>query len=212
MLQFRNPGAVPSIFMVCALTTLLALGFWQVERLAWKRAQIAAVTAAAEAPVLSAPAEGMDYRRATFTGHYREKETLRFIAAKSGGFVHLTPLVLTDGTTTLLVSRGWVAGQAPPPPETGVVTVSGVMRPLRGPRRFSPPNAPDKNIWFVEDLPAMRLATGHSLLPYVLETGPLPRLRNDHLGYAITWFTLAALGVFMFAVYCRARPEDVRSR
>jgi cytochrome oxidase assembly protein ShyY1 len=32
-------------------------------------------------------------------------------------------------------------------------------------------------------------------------------MRNDHLGYAITWFSLALVGLVMFAFYQRI-PEN----
>ena len=62
----------------------------------------------------------------------------------------------------------------------------------------------------------MQDATSLSLLPVVIEATSTPQaglypvpneakltLRNDHLGYAITWFSLMVVGWVMFAFYHR---------
>ncbi len=79
-----------------------------------------------------------------------------------------------------------------------------------------PDNQPEHNLWFYEDLPAIEQNTGLTLLPLVVEmTGahkanvyPIPNdsatvLRNDHLEYAITWFSVMLIGLIMFAFYHR---------
>jgi len=72
---------------------------------------------------------------------------------------------------------------------------------------FTP--APDRaaNIWFARDLGAMAEALGTEPLLVVAESHPLgdwPKplrlgvnLPNDHLGYAITWFSLALIWAVM---------------
>jgi len=84
-----------------------------------------------------------------------------------------------------------------------------------------PENDPAANLWYWWDVPAMQAASGLAagakpfpdvvqLLPSAAAGGAFPRpqepkanLANNHLGYAITWFGLAAtlLGVAGFYVY-----------
>jgi surfeit locus 1 family protein len=133
---------------------------------------------------------------------------------EGNGFFQLTPLKLDNGKI-ILVNRGWAPnGWKDNAFENG--QVNGVIRPPRSKRLFSPENAIDRNIWFYEDINAMSQKTGLALEPAVIEaigqrksnTYPYPsdgkiNLRNDHFGYAITWFSLAFIGLFMFGAYHR---------
>jgi surfeit locus 1 family protein len=121
-----------------------------------------------------------------------------------------------------LVNRGWVpsdkkdaATRAEGNTQDEVV-VEGALRGSFTPKMFTPANQPERNLWFWYDLSAMSKATSLNLLPAlidatsvktvkgnILEKAPLPfpieiKIRNDHMGYAITWFLigLAALGVW----------------
>lgn len=133
-----------SILLILAGTALcLRLGFWQLDRLAQKRAENTHYLAVASLPPLSltaAPAQdltGMEYRRITVTGrydfehqvalrnHYHETEL---------GYLLLTPLLLSDGAA-ILVERGWIPASENASPtdwrqydQPGAVTVSGILR------------------------------------------------------------------------------------
>lgn len=135
----------------------------------------------------------------------------------------------------ILVNRGFISGDQEKV-RTALASeglqnpsmVEGILRPPYAPRLFSPENHPEKNIWSSEDLVQIRqelmqmlAVKSLNLMPFVLEstheeaaTGmPAPhansgeiRLKNDHLGYAITWYSLALVGVIMFVFYCR-KPD-----
>jgi surfeit locus 1 family protein len=203
MLKLRYPGIVPILFIICATALLLTMGVWQLQRMAWKEGLLAQIETGINAPVATSVTGDVAYRKAQLTGRFMEEQSLHFVGTKSGGFVFYTPLKLSSGEGVVLVNRGWFAGHEAPKAEKAVVTIEGVLRPFRDKRRFSPNNAPEKNIWFVENSAEMNAATGLTLAPYILETGTLPALRNDHLGYAITWFTLAVIGLVMFGIYFR---------
>ncbi|WP_407178193.1 SURF1 family protein [Bradyrhizobium sp. STM 3562] len=99
------------------------------------------------------------------------------------------------------------------------VTLSGYLRFPEAPGLFTPAENRDKRLWFVRDHLAMasRLGWGTVAPFYIdLETpvpangipkpGPLtPHLRDDHMQYAITWFSLAAMVLIAFAVWLRGR-------
>jgi surfeit locus 1 family protein len=118
--QPRSTGL--RLFLVaCAalvVITFLALGVWQVQRLAWKTALIARVDARVHAPPVTAPetaswsqvnAESDAYRHVRVTGVFLDKMTSRVQAVTElgSGFWLLTPLCRTDGSI-VLINRGFV--------------------------------------------------------------------------------------------------------
>jgi len=80
-------------------------------------------------------------------------------------------------------------------------------------------NAPQKNLWLWYDRPAMQEHLDLPLLPVLIDATRITRLdgtpikdaptpfpieiniRNDHLGYAITWFLIGISGVVIFGLY-----------
>jgi surfeit locus 1 family protein len=98
-----------------------------------------------------------------------------------------------------------------------MVHVSGLLRvpPQEKPGWFIPDNRPDRNDWFWIDLPAMAAADGiANAAPFYIDADPTPNpggwpkggvtplaLPNDHLQYALTWFSLAAALVVIYVVY-----------
>ncbi len=116
----RSPGL--RLFLVaCAalvVVAFLALGVWQVQRLAWKTALIARVDARVHAPPVSAPeigtwsqvnAESDAYRHVRVAGVFLDKMTTRVQAVTElgSGFWLLTPLCRTGGSI-VFINRGFV--------------------------------------------------------------------------------------------------------
>ncbi|WP_245602438.1 SURF1 family protein [Fodinicurvata fenggangensis] len=239
-LTFR-PRLWPTLLTLPVLAALLALGFWQLDRLAWKEALIAELEERREAAPISlssaleAPQEN-EYRSVSLQGNYLHDGEIHWLArtheSKSGYHV-LTPLRLTDGRE-ILVDRGWMPGTDPEANSAEVSRPEGrqeLTAVLRrggwgGPGWLSnflrPENRPAENEWLWPDLPAMADAAGMenpvteayvTLLPESAPSGlplaqaPPINLKNDHLGYAITWFTLAgALAVIYLLFHLRPRP------
>ena len=219
-MTFRKPQLIPLLFIIGATALLCTLGGWQLQRLAWKEGLIATITQAqAEPALVSLPRDmnGLDYRKISLGGHFIKDKELRMVAQPRGGqpgFSQVMPFVLSDGRV-ILVNRGWVLAhwedkQALP------TKVEGVIRPMRPKRTFTPDNQPENNLWFFEDAETMGKAVDKQLVPMIIEaTGerkkdvyPVPSdgkisLRNDHLGYAIIWFSLAVIGLVMFVFYHR---------
>lgn len=225
-LHFR-PRLWPTLAALGALALLLGLGTWQVQRLHWKEALIAARAAQLAAPPEALPAQSADwrawdFRRVEVRGTFEhEAEQLFGASAIDGQLGHhvLTPLVRPDGAA-VLVDRGWVpADRAHPAARRegqleGQVSVTGIAR-YRGAERpnwLIPDNQPEQRLWFSYDLPALEQATGLELLPVVVEADATPNpgglplggqtlveLPNNHLQYAITWYGLAAalVGVYL---------------
>ena len=114
----------PGVATVVAAALLIGLGDWQLRRLAWKEALIAAVETRAHAAPVDAPAESdwprldpadYEYRRVRLAGVFdasRQVLVFRALAEPRGryggpGYLVMTPLKLVNGAT-VLVDRGFV--------------------------------------------------------------------------------------------------------
>ncbi len=246
MRRFR-PSLWPTLFTLPTLIVLVALGVWQVQRLHWKEALIeerqmrSALPAAALPEHIAAP-EDLEYTPLKVRGQFHHDRELFLAARTLNGRVGLhvvTPFELADGRV-LMIDRGWIpeAGRDPATrPEgqiPGVIEVSGLGRlpGWKGLDWMQPENLPVENLWFWVDPPAMAAAAGlpKAVESLYLDAGPAenpggwPRggqtrieLPNDHLQYAITWFSLAVALVVIYLVYHlrhetgkapRKAPED----
>ena len=228
----RVKSWIGSLAVLAALATLIGLGTWQVERRAWKHALIAHIEARIHAPAVVLPGRiddprPWDYRHVRATGHFLHDHELHLanrVRDGEAGVDVVTPLVRPDGDV-VLVDRGWVPldladparrgqGQVP-----GTVTVAGIARIPAGPGYFTPPNDPARGFWITADIKAMARAMGLGpALPVVLEADATPNpggwprgggtrvtLRDEHLQYAITWYSLAVALVVIVLVSRRRR-------
>jgi surfeit locus 1 family protein len=205
----------------------LALGTWQVQRLFWKLDLIARVDARVHAPPSAAPQHADwagvsraqdEYRHVVLQGHWLPKHALRVQAVTElgSGFWLLMPLQ-QDNADVVWVNRGYVASSAGAvPAATGSVEVTGLLRLTEPGGAFLRHNDPAQNRWFSRDVAAMSAAQGlSSVAPYFVDAdkaaaqvGPnapvggltVVHFQNNHLVYALTWYTLAAgvlLGVWV---------------
>jgi surfeit locus 1 family protein len=238
MTAFR-PLLWPTIFTVPVTLLLLALGFWQIHRLYWKRELIeqrqAAVSAAPLAALSLKDAKGMEFRHVSDEGVFLHDKEI-FIGATSEvgrqGYQILTPL-LEPGGRMVFVNRGFIPAELKDPARraggqlAGTVRVQGLLRlpPAGRPAWFLPDNRPDLNYWFWVDLLAMsaadklepdRVASFYIDADASPNPGGWPKggvtrlaLPNDHLQYAITWFSLA---VALMVIYFLFHRRDARTR
>ncbi len=122
-MQGFRPGRVPTLAMLVAVSVFCALGTWQIRRLAWRNADLAAKWEKIDAPpaklaeVLRDP-PAHDWRRTTVSGRF-EPDSSVFVGPVTLGSVPgvrvLTLLRVgpdeggaVDGTTRLLIDRGFV--------------------------------------------------------------------------------------------------------
>ena len=207
---------------------LVALGVWQVQRLAWKEgvlAEIEARIAAAPVPVPAAPDPEADrYLPVEVTGRFGAAH-VRVLVSQRGmgaGYRLISPFTASGGRR-LLVDRGVipVAEEVPPPP-AGAVTVTGNLHWPDERDGFTPDNDVAGNTWFAREVPVLAghfgtepvLVIARALAPAEPAVAPLPvsteGIPNDHLNYAITWFSLAAvwMGMTLFLLW-RIRRRTV---
>lgn len=204
----------PLLFGVVGIAILLALGTWQLRRLAWKEGVLAGIAVRMEAeagPVPATPTEAEhEYRRVRLEGELLPGEIHVYTSAppRGVGYRIIAPLALDDGRR-ILIDRGFVPIEQKDARRTiGPTTIEGVL--LWPDETDSFTSAPDraKNIWFARDAGPMAAALGTAPVLVVAAMGgdaadaptPLPvgvNIPNDHLGYAVTWFSLAAVWAVM---------------
>ena len=165
--------------VVAGTGVLLALGTWQVQRLAWKQGLIARVEANRSGePVpydeLVAIAQGggdVEYRPVRLRGRFLHEHEQYYLATHegtTGRFVY-TPLERSDGRF-VWVNRGFVPQRRMDPATradgqvAGTVEVTGLAReaPDAKPNFFTPENEPARRLYFWKDRDTMTRAAGLS--------------------------------------------------
>lgn len=141
------------------------------------------------------------------------------------GWLVVTPFRLSDRDMTILVNRGWVPHKMKSA-ETrqnsmvmGEIELVGVVRLTETRAPFMPKNIAQKGQWFYRDLNEMSSHLGCS--PVWLDVRgisqppkgwPIPNqtrvsLRNEHLSYLVTWYSLSFLTTLMwYRVFIRKLP------
>jgi surfeit locus 1 family protein len=187
----------PGLFTLVGLAILVALGFWQLHRLAWKEALIGEVSARASAPAVAAPDEadwsgldsaGYEYRRVHVAGTYDfANQALVFRALENPrgpyggpGYLVLTPLRLADGAS-IIVNRGFIPSEqrsafsAASTQAPRVANVTGLMRASEPRNWFTPADDPARGQWFTRDPAAIAAAFKlERIAPFTIdaEAGP----------------------------------------
>ncbi|GIK39784.1 MAG: SURF1-like protein [Chloroflexota bacterium] len=151
----------------------------------------------------------------------------------------VTPLRLKDSDQAVLVDRGWIPrGDSDPDPADltaydlpGEVTLEGIAYQTQTrPGGLSPLDPPLKEgqtrlvAWFRVDIERIQEQLPYPLLPIFIRQLPgsqadapnLPRQESGltldegpHLGYALQWFSFAAILVVTYAVFLR---QELRKR
>lgn len=162
-----------AVLVALALATLLALGTWQVQRLQWKEALIAAASERPAAPAVAAPGPSAwpdfslpdwNYARVRLTGEFGEGEAYAWTvlsdpsgrAGGEGAFI-LAPFTTEDGWS-VIVNRGFVpktareAGDDGWAAPEGRVSVEGLVRRDDPPNWFTPPPEPSTGTVYTRDI------------------------------------------------------------
>jgi len=208
----------PILMGVIGITILLWLGMWQVQRLAWKEgilAEITAEIAADPVPVPTTISADMKYLPVTASGTIGQDE-LHVLVSRleiGAGYRVIAPFELDDGRRMLL-DRGFIKPEAKDLfRASGPATITGNLHWPDDMNSSTPDPDMSENIWFGRDIAAMAraLGTAEVLIVARADTGQgieampvgITGIKNDHLGYAITWFSLALvwLGMTLFLLW-----------
>jgi surfeit locus 1 family protein len=220
---------LPGFFVSLGVLLLLGLGTWQVYRLHWKEGILAEIAAAESHPPAPLTEHPPEWGRVTVSGRFRYDKAVRIgldvrdtTTGSVMGHDQLVPLE-RDGAPALLVDRGWIPETKGTPVDepAGPVSVTGYIRQGEHPAWFSPADDVAGRQFYVLDPPAIAkamddgpvepfalivlgtAADGH----YPVPAADFPRPPNNHLSYAITWYSLAIVLVVMFIIRIRAKPD-----
>ncbi|MBW8783758.1 MAG: SURF1 family protein [Novosphingobium sp.] len=178
---------VPTLIVVAAVAAMIALGVWQLRRLAWKEALLAQYTASssreAEVPWPRDPATA----QADLYRHSRLRcarvVSLATVSGRSAngqpGWAHIVHCALAGGGEASVV-LGWAPTPTTPAWLGG--EVRGTIAP--GPR-------------LVADPPLGGLSASARPDP--------SEIPNNHLAYAVQWFLFAATALVIYVLALRKR-------
>ncbi|MEM9580431.1 MAG: SURF1 family protein [Pseudomonadota bacterium] len=220
----------PLIFGLAGVAILVSLGVWQMQRLTWKEAILADIEARISAAPVSVPAnaqEGRDTYLPIFeSGEIGAGEIHVLVSQKriGAGYRIIAPFTLADGRTVLL-DRGFTKTENKATERAkGPADVTGNLHWPDEKGSAIPEPDMAANIWFARDVPAMAAALGteptliiaRDVTPADPQMTPLPvdtsGIPNDHLQYAVTWFSLAVIWAIMTLYFLwRARPVTRRT-
>lgn len=226
MSRFRSIAALVLVVVLAAVA--VRLGFWQLDRLATRRANNTVLLAARAADTLELGREAPEIGRgATARGSFDTagEVILRNRVHRSAPGVHVvTPFRLADSDATIWVLRGFVPaadGVRPasvPAPESGVVSITGQLQPLPHTRNGGQLAVTGGDTTWQRldaDVAQQRRPGSAAMVLYLAggEAGPgglaavePPTLDNGpHLSYAIQWFAIAA-AILAFGVWVIRKP------
>ncbi len=187
-------------FALIILLTMIRLGFWQLDRLAEKRALNAATLTALDQPAIVLTGDSVDpdalhFRKVQVSGVYDNEQSivLRNQLLDGVAGLHLiTPLRINGSEQAVLIDRGWIdQGQAREEvrgvfAQTGDVTIEGIAfrsqeRPdaLFAPKDLPLPGETRIDAWMRVDIAKIQEQIDAPLLPvYIAQmpgaTPPLP--------------------------------------
>ena len=204
---------VPLVLGIVGIAIMISLGTWQTRRLVWKEALLAEIksqisrapVSLEEALVTAHPAKYLSVQTTgTLRGH-----ALHVLASRNGAGFRVISAMETD-SGRILVDLGFVAdGRKAGVPENANVSVVGNILWPDETDSFTPPPDRVRNIWFARDLPKMAkaletreiLVVARKVTPSIKGVRPWPvdthSIPNNHLNYAITWFSLALVWLGM---------------
>lgn len=207
---------------------LLSLGIWQVQRLAWKEGVLAEIAARIAADPVALPLapdpEADRYLPVTLAGRFDAPFVRVLVSQKGmGAGYRLIAAFETETGRRVLVDRGVIAiaVEMPVPSPDRPVTVIGNLHWPDERDGFTPENDLGANIWFARDVADLAVHLGaepvlviaRDITPPEAPITPLPvgidNIPNDHLSYAVTWFSLALvwMGMTLFLLWRTRAPS-----
>ncbi len=228
-----KPKFFPTLFTIPALVVLLLLGSWQMQRLNWKAGVVKKIEYKTSLPAVNLSGEISDiselvYRKIIVEGVFdHDKEMHLYTGPKimrgKPGYDLLTPLVMDDGRA-ILVDRGWVPqklkekASRPESLVQGRVKIEAMVHKGESKAMFTPDNDQAKNFWFWIDMDGVAKHTGYNLPnfyirslrdgdEYPLGGDILIKHKNDHLQYAITWYSLAIILLVIYVLFHKKQQD-----
>jgi len=210
------------LFVILFITLFCALGTWQLYRLQWKTALISEITFGLDStPVKYSNTIKKNYQRVVSEGKFNfEDQIYLYSLNESGkpGYDVITPYK-TLKNENVLVNRGWInknfKGNLEINLKENEVKITGLLREIYKANIFKPKNDLKNNIWFTLDANDLQELTGKQFSNYMIflekpkNKVPVPKkisidVPNNHLKYAITWYSIA-ISILFYYLYFRRK-------
>lgn len=218
----------PLFLGISGVVVLCWLGFWQIERLAWKQDILADINnrlTSAPMPLPATPDEASDeYSNVAVNGALVGPELHVLASGTEAGTGYRVIRALEDESgKRIMIDLGLLQlDDTTPPPEARMGAITGTLLWPDDVNSSTPAPDLEKNIWFGRDVEAMSMTLNTEPLMVVARdvAEPDPRItllpvdtagiKNDHLSYAVTWFGLALVWAIMtaFLIFRTLRTKD----
>lgn len=231
--QTRKFPIIATLLTIICVVILCSLGVWQIQRLGWKQTLIAELDTKLDRPAEAIDAQtllqdnDLKYRQVNLSAMQpMDSREYIFLVPRmhdgvSGGYV-LVP-VLVENDYLIMTAIGWSENNIDVTDMSFPRNLSGRLIPLPSANRFTPHNLMDQGLWY--SLTTTELSDFYSwpenkIAPFILYTqDPLAKLapieaviekpRNQHLNYAVFWFTMAGLlCLFYYLRFIRKGTAD----
>ncbi len=223
---------IPFIFVLISCVILVSLGNWQLQRLSQKKNFIETIeTNIQNPPIIINKVDGNIeyYSKIEIEGEFIKNKDIflygrRSASPEKDGYYLLSPFKTKNGDV-VLISRGWIPQSSKDnfdkyssSPET--IKIIGITLPHEQKNFFVPENDRKQNIWFNIDLFMAKETLGINVTNFylmqinstdlpaggkALTTTHLNKVRNDHMEYAITWYSLGFCLLILFFIYGRKK-------
>ena len=209
---------------------LLGLGTWQMQRLAWKTDILDAIAEKEAGEPRQLPIGAIDrheweFRPVAVTGRFDHTAEHRLVSRIYNGRVgqHVLTPFETDKGEVIIVNRGFVPnvvkGITLP---KGEIDITGVLHMVDDKNAFTPDNTEgDTDMYWTDPLHIMAMIEGDTLKTEMIlfETAPemaegaavemsypiagqfQKDIPNNHLGYAVFWYSMALILCIMSYIY-----------
>ena len=199
-----------------------ALGTWQLYRLQWKTELISEITFGLDStPIKYSNTLKKNYQRVVSEGRFNFEDQIYLYSLNESGkpeYDVITPYN-TLKNENVLVNRGWINKDLKGNPEINLkenkVKITGLLREIYKANIFKPKNDLKNNIWFSLEANDLKELTGKQFSNYMIflekptNKVPAPKkvsidVPNNHLKYAITWYSIA-ISILFYYLYFRRK-------
>ena len=229
-----KPLFFPTLFLLIVFPILILLGSWQVYRLIWKENLIEYYQNQSSSKLLDLSKnisnnENLEFRKVKFRGTFLNAKEI-YISGKTYegniGFHVVTPFRMQNNKI-VFINRGWVSEGYRNPEKRkfsllkNETEINGIIRFPQKKGYFVPENDPNKGFWFTinpnEITKFLKFKKIDTISEYYVDAlrdeGKIkipigangkPNLRNQHLSYAITWYSLALVLLIIYTLFHRS--------
>ena len=210
-----------TIFVLFSIVLFCSLGTWQIHRLQWKVDLISEINNGLNSePIFYSNTNIKNYQKVKFSGIFDfEKQIFLYSLNNKGkpGYDIITPLKI-NSNEILLINRGWIQKDQKNNKNINKIvsnSYQGILKKITKPNPFKPDNDIENNIWYSLKLTDLEDFTGYKLSNFVLflqnnqnnlveNKIVSPDLPNNHLKYALTWYSVA-LSILLYFLYFRKK-------